>query len=279
MATTPTREMIDIHMHLVPGVDDGAEDEQMALLMLLRAKDQGISTVFATPHSSAFDEDPVGTKEKFRQLCARAAQIFPEMQLYPGCEIYCETGRMQTILSGLESGKYPTMNRSRFVLMEFSQWVIPENTTPCVETLVNAGYTPIIAHMERYKYLRDNMELVDGFRELGATIQINAYSLFEEMEDSIKNWAGTEGGFSGHRCPQNLPPPAQRGNGPKVAVQKHRSRVCGHNQPGQCPGAADAEIRDAVLKVKMAIGRRIENEYISFAGIQWSKKLYYSQLV
>lgn len=189
MATTPTREMIDIHMHLVPGVDDGAEDEQMALLMLLRAKDQGISTVFATPHSSAFDEDPVGTKEKFRQLCARAAQIFPEMQLYPGCEIYCETGRMQTILSGLESGKYPTMNRSRFVLMEFSQWVIPENTTPCVETLVNAGYTPIIAHMERYKYLRDNMELVDGFRELGATIQINAYSLFEEMEDSIKNWA------------------------------------------------------------------------------------------
>ena len=189
MATTPTREMIDIHMHLVPGVDDGAEDEQMALLMLLRAKDQGISTVFATPHSSAFDEDPVGTKEKFRQLCARAAQIFPEMQLYPGCEIYCETGRMQTILSGLESGKYPTMNRSRFVLMEFSQWVMPENTTPCVETLVNAGYTPIIAHMERYKYLRDNMELVDGFRELGAKIQINAYSLFEEMEDSIKNWA------------------------------------------------------------------------------------------
>ena len=39
MATTPTREMIDLHMHLIPGVDDGAEDEQMALLMLLRAKD------------------------------------------------------------------------------------------------------------------------------------------------------------------------------------------------------------------------------------------------
>lgn len=139
MATTLTREMIDIHMHLVPNVDDGAEDEQMALLMLLRAKDQGIRVVFATPHSSAFDEDPVGTKEKFRQLCARAAQIFPEMKLYPGCEIYCETGRMQTIFSGLESGKYPTMNGSRFVLMEFSQWVIPENTTPCVEALVNAG--------------------------------------------------------------------------------------------------------------------------------------------
>ena len=188
-STIPKRKMIDLHMHLIPGVDDGAEDEQMALLMLLRAKDQGIRGVFATPHSSAFDEDPEGTKEKFRQLRARAAQIFPEMQLYPGCEVYCETGRMRSVLAGLESGKYPTMNGTRFVLMEFSQWVMPENTTPCVEALVNAGYTPIIAHMERYQYLRDNMALVDGFRALGAKIQINAYSLFEEMDDSIKNWA------------------------------------------------------------------------------------------
>lgn len=218
MATTPTREMIDIHMHLVPGVDDGAEDEQMALLMLLRAKDQGIRTVFATPHSSAFDEDPEGTKEKFRQLQARAAQIFPEMQLYPGCEVYCETGRMQSVLSGLESGKYPTMNGSRLVLMEFSQWVMPENTTPCVEALVNAGYAPIIAHMERYQYLRGNMVLVDGFRELEAKIQINAYSLFEEMEDSTRKWAqqlvlerkvdflGTDAHRTYHR-----PPSAQMG--------------------------------------------------------------------
>ena len=186
---TPERNMIDIHMHLIPGVDDGAEDEQMALLMLLRAKDQGIRAVFATPHSSAFDEDSEGTKEKFQQLSTRAAQIFPELELYPGCEVYCETGRMQSVLSGLESGKYPTMNESRFVLMEFSQWVMPENTTPCVEALVNAGYAPIIAHMERYQYLRGNMVLVDGFRELEAKIQINAYSLFEEMDDSIKNWA------------------------------------------------------------------------------------------
>lgn len=181
--------MIDIHMHLIPGVDDGSEDEQMALLMLLRAKDQGIRTVFATPRSSAFDEDPEGTKKKFRQLCARAAQIFPEMQLSPGCEIYCETGRMRSVLAGLESGKYPTMNGTKFVLIEFSQWVIPENSTPCVEALVNAGYTPIIAHMERYQYLRGNMALVDGFWELGAEIQINAYSLFEEMEDSTRKWA------------------------------------------------------------------------------------------
>ena len=63
MTTIQERKMTDIHMHLIPGVDDGAEDEQMALLMLLRAKDQGIRAVFATPHSSAFDEEPEGTKD------------------------------------------------------------------------------------------------------------------------------------------------------------------------------------------------------------------------
>lgn len=74
-------------------------------------------------------------------------------------------------------------------MLEFSQWVDPENTVPCVETLVKAGYKPIIAHMERYKFLQGNMELVDFFRDMGALIQLNAYSLFNEMDESIKNWA------------------------------------------------------------------------------------------
>lgn len=189
MAAIPERNMVDIHMHLIPGVDDGAVDTRMALLMLLRAKDQGIRAVFATPHSSAFDEDAEGTKEVFQFLCTKTAEFLPEMELYPGCEIYCDPYWMPEILSGLESGKYPTMNGTRFVLMEFSQWVMPENTKPCLEALVGAGYIPILAHMERYRYLRGNMALVDGFRELGAKIQINAYSLLGEMDDSIKTWA------------------------------------------------------------------------------------------
>lgn len=106
-----------------------------------------------------------------------------------GCKVYCEADIMKQVLELLNSGFYPTMNGTKYVLMEFSQWVYPENTIPCVEALLSAGYKPIIAHMERYKYLRDNMELVGRFRELGAQIQLNTYSLFDEMDDSIKNWA------------------------------------------------------------------------------------------
>ena len=187
--TTPKRQMTDIHMHLIPGVDDGAENMEMALVMMIRAKQQGISQIIATPHSEVFRYSKEGGKIIFRRLLDAAAKVSPDMKMYLGCEVYCETGIMAEVLEALDSGRYPTMNGTKYVLMEFSQWVYPENTLPCIDALVNTGYKPIIAHMERYKYLRGNMGLVDQFRDLGASIQINAYSLFDEMDDSTKDWA------------------------------------------------------------------------------------------
>ena len=186
---TPERTMIDIHMHLIPGVDDGAMDMEMALVMMIRAKEQGISQIIATPHSEAFHFSKEDIRVTFQRLVDIAAKICPDMRVYLGCEVYCEAEIMEQVLELLDLGVYPTMNGTKYVLMEFSQWVYPENTIPCVEALVKAGYKPIIAHMERYKHLRDHMDLVDRFREMGALIQLNAYSLFDEMDDSIKNWA------------------------------------------------------------------------------------------
>lgn len=189
MSITPKRTMIDIHMHLIPGVDDGAETMEMALLMMLQAQEHGIRKIIATPHSEVFRYSKEGGKIIFKRLADAAAKVFPDMPLFIGCEVYCEAAVMDQVLEALDSGRYPTMNGTGYVLMEFSQWVAPEDTLPCVVALVTGGYQPIIAHMERYRYLRDNMELVDRFRELGAQIQINVYSLFDEDDDSIKNWA------------------------------------------------------------------------------------------
>jgi len=186
---TPERNMIDIHMHLIPGVDDGAEDMEMALVMMHRARQQGISQIIATPHSEMFQYAKEGGKLIFQRLVDAAAKLCPDMKLFLGCEVYCEDRTMDSVLAALDSGRYPTMNGTKYVLMEFSQWVFPENTVPCVEALIKAGYTPIIAHTERYKYLRNHMDLVDRFRDLGALIQLNAYSLFDEMDESIKGWA------------------------------------------------------------------------------------------
>ena len=215
---TSTIQMTDIHMHLIPGVDDGAQNMEMALGMMFRAKEQGISQIIATPHSEAFHFSKEGGKIIFKRLVDASAKMCPDMKLYLGCEVYCEAEIMEQAVELLDLGVYPTMNGTKYVLTEFSQWVAPEKTIPCVEALVKAGYKPIIAHMERYKYLRDNMELVTQFRDLGARIQINAYSLFDEMDDSIKAWArrmvlerkadflGTDAHRTYHR-----PPSAEKG--------------------------------------------------------------------
>ena len=210
----PKLKMTDIHMHLIPGVDDGAENMEMSLLMLLRAQDQGIRSVFCTPHSEAFRYSADGARIIFRRLQDAAAAAGFDTRLYLGCEVFCEPDRMAEIIENLDTGRYPTMNGTRYVLMEFSQWVMPEMTVPCVEVLANAGYFPIIAHLERYQYLRNNMALVDRFRELGSLVQINAYSLLEEMDDGIKDWArqlvrerkadflGTDAHRTYHRSPK-----------------------------------------------------------------------------
>ncbi len=181
--------MIDIHTHILPAVDDGSEDLNMSLLMLLRARNQGITGVFATSHSSAFDEHPREALEAFQNLYSKAAQLLPEIQLYLGCEVYCEADRMSEVLTNLRAGKYPTMNGTKYVLMEFSRWVQPDAAIPCVEGLISAGYIPIIAHVEYYRYLQNSMALVQQFRELGARIQLNVGSLFDEMDESTKAWA------------------------------------------------------------------------------------------
>jgi len=181
--------MIDIHMHLIPGVDDGAEDMMMARMMLLRAREQGIHTVFCTPHSEAFHYSKEGARIIFQRLLGNVESVYPDVKLYLGCEVYCEGKRMDQVVESLNSGRYPTMNESKYVLMELSPWSYPEDAISCVKALTKAGYQPIVAHMERYRNLWDNMDLVNRCRELGALIQINVYSLFDEDKDAIKNWA------------------------------------------------------------------------------------------
>lgn len=183
------RQMIDIHCHLVPGVDDGAASMEMAIEMLRLSAEQGIAGIFATPHSSAFDLGDNEAGEQFRRLKAKARHLFPDIALYSGCEIYCEAERMDAVIASLKAGKYPSMNDTNYVLTEFYPWVKPKEVQYCTQALSDHGWRPIVAHMERYKYLQGLPELVDQFRKMGCFIQINAYSVVEETNAAIRQWA------------------------------------------------------------------------------------------
>lgn len=208
--------MTDIHMHIIPDVDDGPVDLNMALAMLDLARQEGIRTVFATSHSSAYDNYPEKSATNFSDLKRLAARYLPELNVYLGCEVYCDAFWMDETEKKLNAGIYPTMNATKYVLIEFSMWVRRDDALKCVAEILDAGYIPIVAHMERYFYLRFDKELVNTFKRMGALIQINAYSAFEEGENAVKEWArwilrnkkadflGTDAHRTGHRPPNAL---------------------------------------------------------------------------
>lgn len=182
-------KVVDTHMHVIPGVDDGALDQSMSLMMLYIAQKQGIHTVFATPHSGAFRISPETPKEAFSRLCEAAAEQMPEVQLYLGCEIICEPVYMERVVQALQSGLFPTMNGTRFALVEFTTGERAEGISYCIEELLRNGYRPILAHTERYIHLQNDIKIVDQFREMGAKIQVNAFSLAGEKDSAILEWA------------------------------------------------------------------------------------------
>ena len=90
-------KMYDIHMHIVPGVDDGSWSLDMSYSMLYMAYEQGIRKIIATPHSSAYDRDYESTISAFQQL-REQKQKWLEVELYLGGEVNCNRKNMQSIL-------------------------------------------------------------------------------------------------------------------------------------------------------------------------------------
>lgn len=203
----------DIHMHVVPGVDDGAIDLNMSLDMLNLAYNQGVRTIYCTSHNGYEKDDTNKYKAQFMLLKTMAKARFPDLKLYMGCEILCAGEYIDEIIYGLETGVFLPLEDTKFVLTEFYPDVTPSESKKIVTELSNNGWMPIIAHAERYHKLFDGKT----FKELmakGARIQINMFSLDEETNESIKSCArylvknkyahfiGSDAHRSNHRTPK-----------------------------------------------------------------------------
>lgn len=178
--------MIDIHMHIIPGVDDGSHILEMSEEMLNMAALQGIDTVITTSHSEAFMRDAEAVLDSYQMLLKMVKAKNLPMKLYLGCEVYCEVGNMDAVLAGLATGRIPSMNGTRYVLTEFYE-VTRADAFYCVERLLAAGWIPILAHVERY--LDVDIEAVARMKEMGCLMQVNVYSVYEESKDIIKERA------------------------------------------------------------------------------------------
>lgn len=174
--------IIDIHAHLLPGIDDGASDWEEAVWMLNCAYSQGIRAIIATPHYS-HRQDPARIRQKVQKLAGEAGKIAPDFQVFPGQEILY----FDSIVERLQEGHALTLADSRHVLVEFMPQTPYKKIYQGVRKIMLAGYHPVVAHVERYDALRDDGQM-EELAETGCMMQMNYRSLQGGMFDRNARW-------------------------------------------------------------------------------------------
>ncbi len=202
-------------MHVIPDVDDGSRSLEESLEMLRMAAGQGVDAVVATPHSSAFERPgPEEVRRRFDILEKEARRAGIGVRLYFGAEIAGYDMHWENCLRKLEDGTYPGLAGTDCVLTEFDTYgsSTEEEVLEYVRALTGRGYLPVLAHVERYTLL--SIEGVRTAKELGARVQVNAYSLDLEPKETTKKRArtllenglvdllGSDAHKLGHRAPR-----------------------------------------------------------------------------
>ena len=168
-------ELIDIHCHVLPGIDDGAADFEESQRMLCMAAEDGISRIIVTPHFKS--RRTSADKEMVQKLVMQLQEwlLFEKIpiRLYTGNEILYR----HKIDNLLEENKCCSMADSFYVLVEFSPKDDYHYIKSGVQEILMAGYYPLIAHIERYDCLYHHTEYVEELVEMGAYTQVNAASI------------------------------------------------------------------------------------------------------
>lgn len=175
--------MVDLHSHILPELDDGSQSLWESLAMARLAVESGVTAMVATPHCADDRAGEVHSAWLLLRDALREAEI--PLTLYPGMEIFGTTKTLRL----LQEGKLFTVNGTRYPLIEFSFRSGGEEETGILHHLIQAGYRPLVAHPERYEYLRRNPELVNLWKEMGCLFQVNRGSLLGRFGSGARQMA------------------------------------------------------------------------------------------
>lgn len=176
----------DIHLHAVPGVDDGSDSLDTSMKMLDREYREGVRNMIVTPHfrHGMFETPRDRVEEQYLLLKKAAAEKFPDLNLYLGCEFHSNFDITETI----DSDARYRMNGTRYVLMEFSPGAHRRDIVTHCREVSTSGFYPVIAHAERCDAIRDHTDLIDDLQDMGCSLQINADSIIGDFGWGIKRF-------------------------------------------------------------------------------------------
>ena len=179
-------QFVDIHCHILPGVDDGSQTPEETKAMLQKAWDEGIQIMVATPHyhKQRGKNDIELIKKQLLLTRKLAKEVNPKMQICLGMEIYYG----EDVPELLKEGRVVSIRKSRYILVEFSPGDEFQYILNAVRKLQMSGHTVIIAHIERYNCLRKDISNVEYLREMGAYLQVNTGSITGIYGRSVKKF-------------------------------------------------------------------------------------------
>ncbi len=174
--------MLDLHCHILPGIDDGAKDLDEALKMCELARKDGINTIVATPHLNP------GVYEPERELIlAKVHELnrlnHVNLRILPGADnrVHPE------LLASIEKGQALTLNDNmRYILLELPAHFLFHQIKDLIRGLKDKGITPIITHPERHVQIQRNLYLLYEFIKAGTLAQITAMGITGEFGLEIK---------------------------------------------------------------------------------------------
>ena len=175
--------IIDLHCHILPGLDDGSQSLQETLEMLHLAAQSGVRATVATPHCAG---DSVSETSDGLMLLREAMEdLRIPVTIYPGMEILGLADTAQL----LRAGKLLTLNGSQYPLIEFPFHEAAEDNTRILSDVIQAGYRPLIAHPERYECVQEESECINQWYQMGCLFQINRGSLLGRFGRRVQGMA------------------------------------------------------------------------------------------
>ena len=180
--------MIDIHTHLIPNVDDGADSIKETLRLARAAVEEGITHVVLTPHHNRYWV--TNEKDKVLQLTKKVEQAIQEANIPLTVSPSQEIRMNEEFSEELFAGNYLPLDKSgQYYLVEFSWSDFPSFARSYLQEMLDAGIVPVIAHPERQRPFLDDPNLLKELIEMGCISQVTASSIVGDYTEEIRQAA------------------------------------------------------------------------------------------
>jgi len=179
--------VIDLHSHILPGIDDGAPDIEASLAIARMAVEDGIKVMAATPHfmPGVYDNEANDVRARVAHLQDALQQSGIPLQLVTGCDAHIRPD----FAACLREGKILTINDTRYVLFEPPHITMPQRMDELLFNVLASGFVPILTHPERLRWIENSYAMMVQLVKQGVLMQITCGSLTGRFGQRPQYWA------------------------------------------------------------------------------------------